>query len=323
MRRKRALISSRSLQGVIDDYRDLFVKHDIEIVLPAVRERLSEGQLRQYIADIDGVACGDDYFTEEILRSAKRLKVISKWGTGIDSINLEVCRELGIVVCNTPEAFTEPVADTVLAYILNQARQISVLDKKMRRGIWEKHEAMAMNELTLGIIGTGTIGRAVAKRAFAFDMNVIGCDEDGRSVALGKKAGIGMVAKDEVLRRADFISLNCDLNASSRYLIARREIELMKPEAYLINTARGPVINEHDLAAALKAGRLAGAALDVFEEEPLALDSPLLKLDNVLLAPHNANASSQAHRRVHRLTIKNLIKVMDGQEKPACCQNAF
>jgi D-3-phosphoglycerate dehydrogenase / 2-oxoglutarate reductase len=321
MKKKKALISSRSLQRVIGNYQHLFEESRIEVILPSVRERLSEEQLLGYIGDVDGVACGDDYFTERVLRSAKKLKVISKWGTGIDSINLDVCRELGIAVCNTPEAFTDPVADSVMAYVLNYARQISVLDKKMRAGVWEKHKAWALNELVLGVIGTGAIGRAVAMRAAVFGMRIVGYDDKAESIRAAEDGGVVMKSKDDVLCEADVLSVNCDLNASSHYLITRKEIELMKPGAYIINTARGPIIKEVDLIEALREGRLAGAALDVFEEEPLPNDSPLWEMEQVMLAPHNANSSPRAHERVHRRTVENLIAILTEKGQPNCCKN--
>jgi D-3-phosphoglycerate dehydrogenase / 2-oxoglutarate reductase len=304
----KVLISSRSIQKVIDEFRPVFAANDVGIVVPAVRERLNEEQLSEYVQDVDGVICGDDYFTERVLRSARRLKVISKWGTGIDSIDQAVCRELGIQVYNTPGAFTEPVADSVLAYILNHARQITVMDQKMRAGMWEKHLAYALNELTLGIIGVGAIGEAVARRAAAFGMTILGHDLRPLSDQAQRRYGVRPVDLPTLLEEADFVSLNCDLNRTSRGLIGSRELALMKPTAYLINTARGPVVDEPALISALQAGAIAGAGLDVFVDEPLPDDSPLRHLPMVVLAPHNANFSPRAHAAVHQNTVRQMIQ---------------
>lgn len=308
---QRVLISSRSIQAVIDRFRPLFDEQKIEIVLPAVKERLSEEQLYELVGDVDGVICGDDYFTERVLRkAAPRLKVISKWGTGVDSINQTICQELGITVCNTPNAFTHPVADSTLAYLLVHARQINELDRQMRAGIWKKHPAVALRERVLGVIGVGRIGQAVVRRARAFGMAVLGHDPQLPPESFVRETGIRMVSKDELVRAADYISLHCDLNPTSHHLLGKRELALMKPSAYVINTARGPVIDESALLGALTEQRIAGAALDVFEDEPLPKTSGLRQFNTVLLAPHNSNASYEAHERVHRNTIEQALNIL-------------
>ena len=263
---------------------------------------------------VDGVICGDDRFTERVLKAARpRLKVIAKWGTGIDSIDADAAARLGILVCNTPDAFTHAVADTVMGYLLAFARGIPWADRDIRAGRWEKQPGISLRECTLGVIGVGNIGRAVVRRAVAFGMSVLGNDIVALPPEFVAETGLELATKDDLLRRADFVSLNCDLNPTSHHVIGPRELRLMKPTARLVNTARGPLVDEPALAAALAAGGIAGAALDVFEVEPLPEDSPLRKLDNVLLAPHNANSSPAAWQRVHENTIRNLIMGLRGE----------
>lgn len=302
------LISAPYFQPVWQEYRDFFDKNNLEVVVPKVEERLNEGALLEIISDIDGVICGDDAFTEKVLEAAKKLKVISKWGTGIDSINLETCKRLRILVKNTPNAFTQPVADSVLAYILVFARNIPFMTEAMRQGVWKKIPGVALNERTLGIIGLGNIGKAVAKRAAAFGMKIIGNDIKEVDDGFIKETGVVLAEKEELYRTADFISLNCDLNPSSRHLINKSALSKMKNTAFIINTARGGIIKEDDLLSALKHGQIAGAGLDVFENEPLPKDCPLLKMNNVLLAPHNSNSSPKAWQNVHKNTINNLLE---------------
>lgn len=304
----RVLVSAPYLQPVLREYQEVFDNNCIEVVVPTVRERLSEVELLQWIGDIDGVICGDDQFTERVLRMAPRLRVISKWGTGIDSIDLRTAAELGIQVCNTSDAFTDPVADTVLAYILCLARQLPWIDRDIRKGLWNKRTLVSLRECTLGVIGVGNIGKAVIRRATVFGMVVLGYDIVEIPEAFVAETGLQLLPKHELLRQADFVSVNCDLNPTSFHLISKLEFELMKPSAYLINTARGPIVDEPMLIQALQERRLAGAALDVFEVEPLPEDSPLRGMDNVLLAPHNSNGSPKAWRRVHENTIRNLIE---------------
>jgi len=308
---RKVLVSAPYMQLVIDRFRDLLEENDIELVIPPVTERLEEDELLEYVRDIDGAICGDDRFTKRVLQAAPKLKVISKWGTGIDSIDQEACRELGVAVRNTPNAFSEPVADTVMAYILSFARQVVRLDREMHRGMWEKLPGISLRECTLGVIGVGSVGKAVVRRAMAFGMQVLGNDIVDLPPEFLAETGIRMLSKEELLRDSDFVSLNCDLNPTSYHLIAERELSLMKPTAYLINTARGPIIEQPTLVKVLQAGQVAGAALDVFEVEPLPQDSPLRRMDNVLLAPHNANSSPDAWERVHHNTIRNLLEVLN------------
>ena len=308
--RWKVLVSAPYMQPVIDRFRPVFARHRIELIVPNVRERLSETALLGLIADIDGVICGDDRFTAKVLGAAKKLKVISKWGTGIDSIDRQAAGKLGIAVHNTPNAFTDPVADTVLAYILSFARQVPWAAKNMRSGKWEKRKGSSLKEKTLGVIGLGNIGQAVVRRALAFGMTVIGNDIKPMPASFLKKTGVRMLTKAQLLKKADFVSLNCDLNPSSFHLMGQKEFALMKPTAYLINTARGPIVEEAALVKALGKGQITGAALDVYEEEPLSRQSPLRKMEHCLLSAHDANSSPSAWEYVHQNTINNLLKVL-------------
>ncbi|MFL5733698.1 MAG: phosphoglycerate dehydrogenase [Chloroflexia bacterium] len=311
----KVLISAPYMQPVIERYRPVFEEHGIELFVPPVGERFEEQDLLAWIEDIDGVICGDDRFTERVLASAPRLKVISKWGTGIDSIDVAAAERLGIAVCNTPNAFSEPVADSVLGYILSFARNLPRMDAAMKSGTWQKIPGRALRECTLAVIGVGNVGKAVARRAVGFGMTILGHDIVDISPAFIEVTGIKMVSKEQLLAEADFISVNCDLNRTSYHLIGAAELAIMKKEAVLINTARGPVVDEQALVDALRAGRIAGAALDVFEAEPLPRESPLRQMDNVMLAPHNANSSPEAWEHVHRNTSRNLLEELRRRSK--------
>ena len=306
--RWRVLVSAPYMLPVLSEYHSIFEENDVEVIAASVRERLSEAELLPLVGDVDGAICGDDRFTERVLRAAPRLRVISKWGTGIDSIDLQAAGRLGIRVCNTPGAFTDPVADTVMGYILAFARQLHWMDQDIRAGRWQKPLCVSLQERVLGVVGVGNIGVAVARRAVAFGMHVLGNDIVEIPASFLADTGLKVVSLDQLLAETDFVSLNCDLNPTSYHLIGQRELALMKPTAYLINTSRGPVVDEQALVRALQERQIAGAALDVFEEEPLPPDSPLRALDNCLLAPHNANSSPQAWRRVHENTIHNLLE---------------
>ncbi len=305
----RVLCSAPYMIPIIDRFRSYFEREEIELIVPAVEERLSEDELMPYAGEIDGAICGDDSFSAAVLEaSAPRLKVISKWGTGIDSIDQAAAKRLGVKVCNTPGAFTEPVADTVMAYILAFARRGPWMDRQMKSGTWEKIPGRALHECTLGVIGVGNIGKAVLRRARSFRMRLLGNDILDIDPNFLAAIGVEMLPLNDLLRRADFVSLNCDLNPTSNHLMNADSLALLSANAILINTARGPVVDEAALAQALSKGQLAGAALDVFEEEPLPAGSPLRKMGNVLLAPHNANSSPAAWERVHWNSINNLLQ---------------
>ena len=305
---KTILFTAPYMIPFIDRFRPVFDRYELELIVPEVRERMEEEELLKYAGQFDGAICGDDRYTLRVIEACiPRLKVISKWGTGIDSIDAEACSRYGIVLGRTLNAFTTPVADSVLGYMLAFARRQPWMDKAMKSGEWDKIPGKALSENTLGVVGVGTIGKTVTRRARAFGMKVLGNDIVEIDHVFITETGIQMTDLRSLLSEADFVSINCDLNPTSRHLMDVDTFAMMKPSAVLINTARGPIVHEVALIDALQTGRLAGAALDVFEVEPLPLDSPLMKMDNVLLAPHNANSSPAAWERVHWNTIRNLL----------------
>lgn len=293
----------------VDRFKPVFDQYNIDLIVPDVHERMEESDLLNYAGQFDGAICGDDRYSARVIEAClPRLKVISKWGTGIDSIDAEACSHYEIKLCRTSNAFTLPVADTVMGYILAFARRQPWMDREMKRGKWEKIPGKSLSECTLGVIGLGNIGKAVIRRARTFGMKVYGTDIIKIDHVFVTETGIEMISLESLLSNSDFVSVNCDLNPTSYHLINGDTLALMQPDAVLINTARGPIVEEQALIEALQAKRLAGAALDVFEQEPLPLESPLLKMDNVMLAPHNSNSSPAAWERVHWNTIRNLIE---------------
>jgi phosphoglycerate dehydrogenase-like enzyme len=303
------LLTAPYMIPFIDRFKPVFDQYNIDLIIPDVHERMEEADLLNYAGQFDGTICGDDRYTARVIEAcAPRLKVISKWGTGVDSIDAEACSRYKIRVGRTLNAFTLPVADTVMGYILAFARRLPWMDREMKNGNWEKLPGKSLSECTLGVIGIGYIGKAVTRRARSFGMNIYGTDIIDIDHGFIRETRIQMTSLESLLSDSDFISINCDLNPSSYHLINNDSLALMKPEAILINTARGPIVEEKALIKALQTKRLAGAALDVFEHEPLPPDSPLLKMDNVMLAPHNSNSSPAAWERVHWNTIRNLVE---------------
>jgi phosphoglycerate dehydrogenase-like enzyme len=304
----KVLFTAPYMIPVVDRFKPVFDKYNIELVIPVVRERLEESDLLKYAGEFDGTICGDDRYTARVIEAcAPRLQVISKWGTGIDSIDAEACSRYEIKIGRTLNAFTLPVADSVLGYMLAFARCQPWMDREMKSGKWEKIPGKALSECTLGVIGVGNIGKAVVRRAQAFGMKVFGNDIIDVDHAFLAETDLEMTTLQSLLVNSDFVSIHCDLNPTSYHLINSGTLALMKPDAVLINSARGHIVDEKALIEALQAKRLAGAALDVFEFEPLPHDSPLMKMDNVMLAPHNSNSSPAAWERVHWNTLRNLL----------------
>jgi len=303
------LLSAPYMLPFLDRFKPVFDHYKVDLIIPEVNERLSENELLQYAGKFDGAICGDDRYTARVIDACSpRLKVISKWGTGIDSINQAGATRHGIQVRRTSNAFTIPVSDTVLGYILAFARRQPWMDRHVKQGEWVKIPGRALHECTLGVIGVGNIGKAVLRKAQAFDMTLLGNDIVEIDPDFIAQTGVEMTTLEDLLERSDFISVNCDLNPTSFHLINQARLAMVKPGAVLINTARGPIVDEPALIEALASGKLAGAGLDVYEVEPLPGHSPLLKMDQVMLAPHNSNSSPQAWEKVHWNTIRNLLE---------------
>ena len=303
------LLSAPYMIPLRQRFEPFFAHYGLELIVPPVAERMSEDELLRYAGQFDGAVCGDDRFTPRVLQAClPRLKVISKWGTGIDSIDRVEALRLGIQVRNTPNAFTLPVSDSTLGYMLSYARRLPWMDRHVKSGQWEKLPGRSLSECTLGVVGVGNVGKAVLRRARAFGMQLLGNDIIPIAPDFLLEYQVEMTSLEDLLRRSDFVSLHVDLNPTSYHLINAQSLQVIKPGAVLINTSRGPVVDEPALVEALQSGRVAGAALDVFEEEPLPAESPLLRMDQVMLAAHNSNSSPAAWERVHRNTLKNLLE---------------
>ena len=275
--------------------------------------------------DVDAlVTLLTDKIDKEVLDVAKNLKIIAQYAVGYDNIDVEECTRRGIYVTNTPEVLTEATADFTWALILAVARRVVEADKFVRSGGWEKsrtgwHPKMLLGTdihgKTLGIIGLGRIGTAVARRAKGFNMKIIYYSRS-RKENIEKELGLKFVDFDTLLREADFVSIHVPLTEETYHMIGERELKLMKNTAFLINTSRGKVIDEKALYKALKEKWIAGAALDVFEEEPTPANNPLLELENIVVAPHIASATHETRLRMAEMVAQNLIAYFEGKIPP-------
>lgn len=315
MSRAKVLVTGPRILRDFEMVRPELERLGFEIIKARVNQQLSESELIPLVADIDATICGGDKWSARAMDAAPKLKVICKWGTGTDAIDFDAARERGILVRNVPDAFSVPVADTVMCFLLNFARRIPWLDREIKAGRWTPLDGTTLAECTLGVIGMGNIGSTVLRRASAFGMKLLGTDTRGDiPLQLIDDTGVEVVPMDELLKRSDFVSLHCDLNPSSRGLIGERELKLMKSTAVLVNTSRGPVVQQAALERALLERTIAGAGLDVFEVEPIPADCSLLKMDNVLLSPHLAQSSERAAHRTHHRVVRNLVELLDQWE---------
>jgi glyoxylate reductase len=281
--------------------------HEVEVwpgELPPDRGALAAG-----VAAADGLlSLLTDRVDAALIDGAPHLRAIANYAVGVDNIDLDAARQRGIQVGNTPDVLTEATADLTFALLLAAARRLPEALAAVPAGQWRTWEparwlGAEVHGATLGIVGYGRIGRAVAERAQGFSMRVL-------------HTGAGGCELDELLGASDFVSLHCPLTPATHHLIDERALMTMKPEAILINTARGPIVDQAALARALRDGRIAGAALDVTDPEPPAGDDPLLGAPNLLITPHIGSATRAARERMAALAVENLLAALAGDTMP-------
>ena len=283
---------------------------------------LERDELLEAVADVDGLlSLLTDTVDAEVFDAAPNLKIVANYAVGYNNIDVDEATKRGILVTNTPGVLTETTADLTWALIMSVARRVVEGDKFMRAGRYVGWAPMLLlgSDIygkTLGIIGMGQIGQAVARRAMGFDMEILYSDVfvDLPPVA-EHLLNADEVEIDEVLRRSDFVTLHVPLMEETHHLIGRRELELMGPNAYLINASRGPVVDEVALVEALREGVIAGAALDVFEDEP-AMKPGLAELDNVIVLPHLGSATIETRTEMADLAVTNLLNFFAGERPP-------
>ncbi len=280
---------------------------------------LSKNEIMEGIKGKDALLCLlSDKIDKEIIESNPNLKVIANYGAGFDNIDIQTAKNLNIPVTNTPAVSTISTAELTIGLILGIARRMVEGDKIMRAGTftgWSPlyHLGRELSGKTLGIIGMGNIGKAVAKRARAFDMNIIYNNRNRLSPEVESEYGLSYVSQEELIGQADFISLNLSYSPASKHLINEEVFNKMKPTAYLINASRGPVVDEKALLKVLENKRIGGAALDVFEFEPKIVEG-LEKLDNIIMTPHIGNATFEARGAMAEIAANNIIDALKGLE---------
>ena len=295
--------------GSIEEEKEEFGQIGAELILVQVEK---EEDLIRTCKEADGLLNQYALLTRRVLENLPKCKVVARYGVGVDSIDLRAASDLGIIVANVPDYCMDEVANHTLAMILTLNRKTAFFDRKVRSGQWDFRQGIPILRTqgrTLGLVGCGKIGLEVAKRISGFGVRVITFDP------YLEKAPVGVELKDldTVLKESDFISIHCPLNESTRHLIGEREFKKMEKKPLLINTSRGPIVDEGALIEALRGGRLSGAGLDVLEKEPPDLQSPLLKMENVILSPHVGFYSVESISELKRRTAENVSAVLLGK----------
>ncbi len=295
--------------GSIEEEEAEFSQMGAELILAQVQE---EKEVIRVCKDADGLINQYALLNRKILENLPKCKVISRYGVGVDSVDLKAATNLGIIVANVPDYCMDEVASETIAMILTLIRKTAFFDRKVKSGDWDFHSGIPIYRTkgkTLGLIGCGKIGLEVAKRISGFGVKVITFDP------YLEKAPEGTELKDFdiVLRESDFLSIHCPLNDSTRHLLGEKEFKKMAKKPLLINTSRGPIVDEKALIQALEEGLLSGAGLDVLEKEPPDPQSPLLKMENVVLSPHVGFYSVESISELKRRTAKNVSDVLTGK----------
>ncbi len=320
MNKPRVQILSSSLRAGDEVDRRLREEGLDPVYTPPVGGRKpTEDQMIDLLRGFDGAIVPSAPITARVIEAADRLRVLSRTGVGYDGIDVKAATARGIMVTNGAGVNRHSVAELVFALMLCCARKLAENFSELRRGGWMRQLGTELAGKTLGIVGFGAIGKEVAQRADAFEMRILAYDLV-RDLPSAEAHRVMFVSLERLLRESDFISLHIFLNEKNRHLINAERLALMKQTAFLINTSRGGVVDTQALCQVLREKRIAGAGLDVFEEEPLPVDSPLRELDNVYLSPHIGGATTDARRNGGIVAAENVICALKG-ERPPCIVN--
>ena len=304
------LVTCPPMLGMIDSFRHLFEEKKIELTAPNVIQTLSIEELKKIVPQHDGWIIGDDPATREVFEAGKKgnLKAAVKWGIGVDNIDFDACTDLGISIINTPQMFGSEVADIAMGYVIALARETFEIDRAVRNQDWIKPRGISLSGKTVAIIGFGDIGQNAAKRFLAADMKVIAYDPfvDNQINLKEVEREVWPNRIDEI----DFIVVTCSLTNSSRHIINAKVLKNMKDGVRIVNVGRGPVIDETSLEDALKVGKVYSVALDVFEVEPLPLNSYLRTHPRCIFGSHNASNTTDAVERTSQMAINKLFNFL-------------
>ena len=311
--KKKVLVTLHLLAGRAQPTFERLRRAGFEVAFNTLGRRLAENELIDALPDVFATIAGVEDYSERVLASAPDLRLISRWGVGYDNIDVAAATRHGVAVALAFGTNHEAVADHAFAFLSGLASDVLATHRAIDGGGWRDDFRAPFSCATLGIVGLGRIGRAVARRCRAFDMRILAHDIDPAAIDHGTGQGYEMVALDDLLRQSDFVTLHAPLTAITERVMGAARLSRMKPTAYLVNTARGGLVDEAALADALSGGRLAGASLDVFANEP-PTGSPLLGLKNVLFSPHSATLNDTSELLVTDRCVDTVLAVAGGQD---------
>lgn len=302
----RVLVTCPPMLGMIEEFRPFFASRGVELTAAKVVQILSEDELCALLPQFDGWIIGDDPATRRVFAAgqAGQLKAAVKWGIGVDNVDFAACNDFGIPITNCPNMFGGEVADVGMGYISALARETYIIDRGVREGRWPKPRGISLAGRTLGLIGLGDIGRNLARRALAADMKIVAYDP---FYAGALADGIERAGWPQRIGEADFLAFTCALTNGTRHMLNAAALAQAKPGVRIVNVARGPLIDEIALVAALESGHVHSAALDVFEVEPLPAESPLRGFSQTIFGSHNGSNSADAVRRCSHFAIDKLL----------------
>jgi D-3-phosphoglycerate dehydrogenase len=309
---KRVLVTCPPMLRVMKEYEPRFRAAGLEPVCPDVVQTLTEEQLLELVPGVDGWIIGDDPASRRVFTAGRsgRLRAAVKWGVGVDNVDFAAARDLGIPIDHTPGVFGREVADLAMGYVVALARETHAIDAAVRAGGWPKPTGISLAGRTLGLAGYGDIGRNVARRALAADLKLVVYDPALQALA---EPAARLATWPERLEECDFLVLTCALHAGNRHMLNAAALARAKPGVRVVNVARGGLIDQDALVAAMRAGTVHSAALDVFETEPLPMNSPLRTLDRCIFGSHNGSNTLDAVRRATDAALATLLKFLGGR----------
>ncbi len=322
MAHKILILSRRLREEKRTMVEEFLASRNCEMIDRAITYPIDQDQLVDLAAEAEGIITGLEWISPRVMAAAPKLKVVSAGGVGYDHIDVPEANRRGIAVAICAGVNNHSVAELAFGMMISLSRTVGVYDRALREGIWSPYDTVRTGQelwdKTIGIVGLGRVGRSVGLLARAFGMRVLATDI-AWDLTFAAAHGISYVPLDILLRESDYVSLHCPLNSTTRDLIDEQAIEMMKPTAFLINTARGPIVKEVALVNALASGRIAGAGLDVFRVEPHP-DNPYLEFPNVVLTPHIGGTTKEAYERSVYLSLVNVTNVFNGMA-PHCQVN--
>ena len=303
----KVLVTCPPMLGMIEEFHSIFTKYNLEVTAPKVVQTLSVEELCKIVPEHHGWIIGDDPATQEVFEAGKKGNLIGavKWGIGVDNVDFQACKDLNIPIINTPNMFGGEVADIAVGYVIGLARETFNIHEEVKKGDWPKPRGISLDGKTAAIIGLGDIGLSLAKRLLSMGMKIIGYDPSIK-ISDEYKGKIQHLVWPNKIEMADFIIITCSLNNSSYHMINEKLFTKVKKGLRIVNVGRGPIINEKDLECALKSGKVYSAALDVFEIEPLPINSYLRSHPKCIFGSHNASNTIDAVMRTSELAIKKI-----------------